>query len=141
MRVQWRGKGCYFNIIIQSILQIWADAVELQVNTRKMQKDYRLTALRVISAFRTVSDKAACVLAGMMPIYIVVDEACRLFESKQIECVSQEGHQGKAGNSDGTKRTRVVRHTGLYLVWTPGLNRKHGEVNNNTISYIPRELK
>ena len=40
---------------------------------------YRLSALRVVSAYRTVSDEAACVIAGMIQIDILARERQKLY--------------------------------------------------------------
>lgn len=64
---------------------IWAEALNVQTNRRKLAATYRLSALRAISGFRTISDEAACVLAGMMPIDILADENRRSYvRSKHI---------------------------------------------------------
>ena len=57
---------------------IWASALKVKTYGRKMASVYRLGALRVISAYRTVSDEAAGVISGMLPIDIIVNERSRL---------------------------------------------------------------
>ncbi|GBP82181.1 hypothetical protein EVAR_60291_1 [Eumeta japonica] len=54
--------------VVTSILtygiSIWADALEIQEAWRKAGPVYRLSALRVASAFRTISQEAVCVISG-----------------------------------------------------------------------------
>jgi RNA binding protein fox-1 len=121
--------------------QIWADAMQLQENARKMQSVYRLSALRVISAFRTVSYEAACVIAGMKPINIAADEAKRVFEGKKedmsrddrkrMEEASMRTWQERWDASDKGRWThRLIPNV---EVWT---NRKHGEVNYHLTQFL-----
>ncbi|XP_015119514.1 uncharacterized protein LOC107042829 [Diachasma alloeum] len=64
--------------VITSVLTygiaVWAEALQLQQNQRKVGPVYRLSALRVASAFRTVSNDAVCVITGMMPIEVLAEE-------------------------------------------------------------------
>ena len=59
--------------VITSILlygsPVWSRALDVISNKNKISAVYRMSALRVISAYRTVSDDAACVIAGAIPIY------------------------------------------------------------------------
>lgn len=58
---------------------VWAAAMEKTTCRKKIARAYRLSALRAISGFRTVSDDAACVLAGMMPVDILAKELSRIY--------------------------------------------------------------
>lgn len=53
---------------------IWASALAIKKERAKFAVGYRLSALRSISGFRTISDEAAYVIAGMKPIDILADE-------------------------------------------------------------------
>ena len=48
-----------------------------------MDAAYRRSALRVISTFRTVSTDAVVVIAGMMPLRLVVDIERRKHDSRR----------------------------------------------------------
>lgn len=122
--------------------QIWADALELQENRRKMQSVHRLTAMRVASAFRTVSSDAICVIAGMTPIDIAADEAKRLFIAKRSETFTQEEKQGERNKSMQTWQSRwdasqKGRWTHRLIPniekWT---TRKHGELNYHLTQFL-----
>ena len=58
---------------------VWATALKMKTYGPKMASVCRLGALRVISAYRIVSDKAAGVISGMLPIDIIVNERSRLW--------------------------------------------------------------
>ncbi|XP_015126375.1 uncharacterized protein LOC107047957 [Diachasma alloeum] len=70
--------------VIVSVLMygivIWADALSSQESRRRMSPVYRLSLLRVACAFRTVSDDAVCVIAGMIPIEILAEERRSLYQ-------------------------------------------------------------
>ena len=51
---------------------IWTGAMDKRSYRTGMDAAYRRSALRIISAFRTVSTVAAVVIAGMMPLRLVV---------------------------------------------------------------------
>ncbi|XP_046681618.1 uncharacterized protein LOC124368376 [Homalodisca vitripennis] len=64
-------------------ISIWADALEVQETRRKVASIYRLSALRVSSAFRTVSEEAACVIAGMLPVRVLAEERRALYQRRK----------------------------------------------------------
>lgn len=66
---------------------IWADSLENKANSNQISRVYRISALRVCCAFRTVSDDAAFVIAGMIPIDILVRE-CNYTPANVIDHVS-----------------------------------------------------
>jgi hypothetical protein len=72
--------------VVTSILRYrcvaWAGALERKRNSVKMNKVHRLVALRVASAYRTVSYDAVCVIAGMLPIRLVILEDCRCYNGR-----------------------------------------------------------
>src|ERR1700709_1053619 len=132
-------------VITSSLLygaQIWADALHLQENKKKMQSVQRLTAIRVSSAFRTVSSDAANVIAGMMPVDIAAGEAKRLFTAKQIEATTKEDKRRERTVSmqawqESWDSSRNGRWTHRLIPnierWT---NRKHGELNYHLTQFL-----
>ena len=60
--------------VVSSIIlyasQIWADVLLVKSRRSELNSVCRRSALRIISGYRTVSDEAAFVLAGMTPIDI-----------------------------------------------------------------------
>ncbi|CAD7086205.1 unnamed protein product [Hermetia illucens] len=70
--------------VVSSVLlyaaPVWAPVLENKSNCGKLGMAYRLSALRVCSAYRTTSGEAAYVLAGTIPIDILADEGRRLYD-------------------------------------------------------------
>jgi len=119
---------------------IWAQALQVPSYRRSVNSVYRNCALRVISAFRTLSDEAACVIAGMCPINLLAAERQKLYKN---------GHGGTPGRPMvQASNTRVYREdilTDWQQRWTlsekgywtrrlipeiaPWINRQHGEVD------------
>lgn len=56
-------------------ISTWADALELQESWRKAGPVYRLSAVRVASAFRTISEEAVCVISGTLPLRVLAEES------------------------------------------------------------------
>ncbi|XP_065081181.1 uncharacterized protein LOC135703783 [Ochlerotatus camptorhynchus] len=52
----------------------WDAALKTKKNQRKLNSTFRLMAMRVVSAYRTISTEAVCVIAGMIPIVITLAE-------------------------------------------------------------------
>ncbi|XP_015123784.1 uncharacterized protein LOC107045892 [Diachasma alloeum] len=73
--------------VVTSVLthgtSIWADTLKLQENSV-----YRLSALRVTSAYRTVSEDAVCVIAGMLPIELLAEERRSFYQRRESEKLS-----------------------------------------------------
>ncbi|XP_015121322.1 uncharacterized protein LOC107044089 [Diachasma alloeum] len=55
-------------------IAIWDDPLQTQESRRMVAPVYRLSALRVAKAYRTVSEDAVCVIAGMLPIEVLAEE-------------------------------------------------------------------
>ena len=53
---------------------VWSKVLSTSSHRGKLESTYRLMCLRVACAYRTVSYEAVRVLAGMMPISIIVKE-------------------------------------------------------------------
>ncbi|XP_062540755.1 uncharacterized protein LOC134208825 [Armigeres subalbatus] len=53
---------------------ILVSALSANCNARKLESTHKLMSLRAISAYRTISREVALVLAGLMPIKLVVKE-------------------------------------------------------------------
>ncbi|XP_058816687.1 uncharacterized protein LOC131679962 [Topomyia yanbarensis] len=77
---------------------IWIATLETQRNRVKLSSTFRLMAKRVASAYRTNSSEAVCVIAGMIPIGIILTED---MEDKR----------------KGTRGIRKTRRTGSMAKW------------------------
>lgn len=106
---------------------MWADALKARTYRRKMASV--LSALRVASAFRTVSDDAVCVVAGMPPVDILAMEQ-RLFGRS-----SRENRRTERAQTIAEWQTRWNQsqkgHWTFRLIpsFKKWVNRRHGEVN------------
>lgn len=70
--------------IITYAAPIWAEATRLKTYGEKISSVYRLAALRVCCAYRTVSDDAALVIAAMIPIDILAREVKNVSDSQRL---------------------------------------------------------
>lgn len=113
---------------------IWAESSRLKTYASKINSVYRLTALRVCCAYRTVSDEAAFVIAAMVPVDILAREAKYVYELRGIP-----GNESAIRN---VRRDSIVEWQSRWSAsrkgrWTYTLipnievwwNRKHGYVN------------
>ncbi|XP_015125240.1 uncharacterized protein LOC107047029 [Diachasma alloeum] len=66
-------------------ISIWADALQLQDSRRKITLVYRLSALRVASAYSTVSEDAVCVISGMLPTEVLAEERWSLKQRSRAQ--------------------------------------------------------
>lgn len=107
---------------------VWHNASQCSSYFRGVKSTYRLCALRVCSAFKTVSDEAALVVAGMYPIDILAEEAAKLFdndtERSAARDASRQAWQQRWDNSHNGRWTyRCIPDL------KPWLDREHGEVD------------
>ena len=117
-------------------IPIWADALKIQQSRRKIAPVYRLSALRVASAYRTVSEDAVCVIAGLLPIGVLADERTALYRRKGETTLSPEELR-REERRNSIRRWQLLWDTTTKGRWTHRLipqvdvwlNRKHGEVN------------
>lgn len=110
--------------------EIWADALDKQQYRRKLAAVQKKGALRIASSYRTVSEAATLVIAGVVPIDLRAKERKNIWKWKQM---------GK--RADREERARTLRvwqerwETERRGRWTARLigdvsnwiNREHGE--------------
>lgn len=133
--------------VVSSVLlygaAVWAKSLEVKDNRRKLEKSYRLSALRVCSAFKTTSADAAYVVSGMIPIDFLAEEMRRIYEAKNRNYVI--GHDIHREERDLCVRSWQDRwHASENGRWTyrlipnirPWLDRKHGEVNYQLTQFL-----
>ena len=66
---------------------VWANALQNHPIQRKLFSAQRLVALRIVSAFRTVSTSDVLVLASVSPIVLLVEERRETFQlRKELTC-------------------------------------------------------
>lgn len=125
------------NSILMYAAPIWATATSHETYMKGVMSAHRLTSLRVCCAFRTVSNDAACVISGRMPIGIAAKQA------EALRNTNNEQHT----NSSRQLSSEIIIHsiqewqdmwdTSTKGRWTYELipnirlwiERRHGEVN------------
>lgn len=121
--------------VVSSILRygdpIWGVALNAQYNLQKVTSVYRLICLRVASAYRTVSAEAACVIAGMAPIGLLVQEDTRCYENRGTRGIRKAARSTTMDEwqrcwDDTTKGRWTHRLIPNLARW---VQRGHGEVN------------
>lgn len=112
---------------------IWAEAMDKKTYRIGVDGAYRRSALRVISAFRTVSTDAALVIAGMMPLRMLVEiERRKRLISRRTGLVHPDQVNDDVMNrwqhewTSSTKGRWTYRLIPNIEEWT---GRKHGQVN------------
>lgn len=132
------GKRKLLMSVTNSILlygaEIWADSLKIGKYRKQMAAVQRCGALRITSAYRTVSEPAALVLAGVIPIDLLAQERKLVYHTK--------------ANLGKTEARTAAREQAFQLWqerwqlesrgrWTAKLignlkewvNRRHGELN------------
>uniref|UniRef100_A0A2M4AST8 Putative r1-7 dk n=1 Tax=Anopheles triannulatus TaxID=58253 RepID=A0A2M4AST8_9DIPT len=121
--------------VVSSVLRYacpaWAEALAVQKNVDLLNRVHRLTAIQVAGAFRTVSLAAVSVIAGMVPVRILVEE--------DRECYAGRGTAGIRAEAKRRSLERWQREweNDVNGRWTfrlipiieRWLSRDHGEVN------------
>jgi hypothetical protein len=67
-------------LIFTNLLPVWEEAVSKASNLVKLQRVQRLINIKMAKAYRTVSFEASCLLAGVPPTGIVIEERARLYK-------------------------------------------------------------
>ncbi|GBP96286.1 Retrovirus-related Pol polyprotein from type-1 retrotransposable element R1 2 [Eumeta japonica] len=108
----------------------------IQETWRKAGPVYRLSALRVTSAFRIISEEAVCVISGILPLRVLTEERQTLHRRKRSSTLSAEELREEERQSS-TSRWQLQWDVAKKGRWTHclirqidvWLNRNHGEVN------------
>ncbi|XP_062541349.1 uncharacterized protein LOC134209381 [Armigeres subalbatus] len=113
---------------------VLAAAVITRGNLIRLNSAYRLMAMSIASAYRTISIDAVCAIVGMTPINIVLEEDCECYN-----CYRLRGTVGArmVARADSMRKWQLAWNSSSKGRWTyrliPNLSlwvdRKHGEVN------------
>ena len=119
---------------------VWADSLRIEYRRKAMERVQRRAALRCVSAYRTVSTDALCVLARTPPVRLLAEERAEVFEKKkkkpnmsdrEVERVKQAARRAllvkwkdylSSSATGGWTRTLIRDLDG----W---MNRGHGQMN------------
>ncbi|KAI8122634.1 Retrovirus-related Pol polyprotein from type-1 retrotransposable element R1 [Lucilia cuprina] len=114
--------------VVKSIMQF-------KTYSNKLNSVYRLTALRVCSAYRTVSDEAAFVIAGLIPVDLLAAE----IGSIHMDNITKIGARSKTLESWQRRWSATTKGRWTYtLIPNPNkwLGRKHGHVEYHTTQFF-----
>jgi len=114
--------------IILYAAPVWHSAVSTPSYCRGICSVYRLSAIRVICAFRTISDEAALVIAGMIPITeLALESGTTHGAAEQRVSARQRSISRWQARWDNSPKGRwTYRLIPDLATW---IGRKHGEVN------------
>ncbi|XP_058456426.1 uncharacterized protein LOC131433838 [Malaya genurostris] len=94
---------------------VWASALRVERNAKLLESTHRLMCLCVISACRTISGDAACLLK-MMPIGLLIKEDAEFYVTRvtgtPVGLSTQPAYASGKGN--GTAQPRAGGHIGLF---------------------------
>ena len=123
---------------------VWEEALACESNRRRVNMTYRLVALRVCSAFRTISGEAACVIAGMIPIDILASETRCLYETRKMNPLEKDAECRKAARRESLEKWQKRWDDSQRGRWTHTLiprieewiQRRHGEINYHLTQFL-----
>lgn len=92
---------------------IWAKALEVKKEKQKLLSVQRRSALRVVSAYRTVAEQAVFVIAGIPPIDLVVKERAYIYDQKT---------RGRTDKADIKNEAKEI----LYQLWQRRWDEAYG---------------
>lgn len=107
------GKRRLLNSVVHAKVlygaEIWAKAVDKVAAKRRLAAVQRRSALRVISAYRTVSEEAALVLASTPPIDLLIKEKQEVYEDLREYRNRHEREQEKANVRNRARQRLMAR--------------------------------
>ena len=118
---------------------VWANALQNHAIQRKLFSAQRLVALKIVSAYRTVSTSAVLILASAPTIHLLAEEKQETFQlRKELTCTDlQEIAREKEARMEGAGSLRNGRWDGMVsrpedgpTAWfrssPPGWTESHG---------------
>jgi len=63
---------------------IWVEAIRKKKNLTKYKRIHRLINIKIAKAYRSISYDASCVIAGVRPIQITIEEKVQTYMAKQF---------------------------------------------------------
>jgi len=109
--------------------QVWIDSLQQKSNASKLSRIQRMTNIKIAKAYRTTSHEALCVLTGIIPFIIELENTAKLYHitqgknqdalyvapmnyrrwphpAKAIELKSEDMHYKLEIYTDGSKQQR-----------------------------------
>lgn len=131
--------------VAQSIMlygaEIWAESLLKECYRKHMSTVQRRGALRISCSYRTVSESAALVVAGVIPIELLAQEKRRISMIEQDERTPEVLTQLRDDTlkrwQDSWEGSRTGRWTARLIPHIkPWINRTHGEVSYHLTQFL-----
>ena len=84
--------------------KIWAETLEVKKRVNSLISVQRTAALRIASAYRTVFAPGVLVIAGTIPVDMLVAELTEIYKAKSVGR-HKPGHFRENTNDNGTMKT------------------------------------
>lgn len=92
--------------------EVWADTLKSECRRKILAKAQRTAALRVASAYRTVSEAAVLIISGTIPIDLLARERKELWDLKKSETNDTDDH-----TRDRTNTRRQQARARTLQIW------------------------
>lgn len=122
---------------------IWADSLKFECRKQWLRRCHRPLVNRVISAFRSTSHDAACVIAGMMPLHILIDEDHRVRQrsitsgvSSKLARIAERPHSIEVWQREWSNTTSGSWTKRLIPDIKPWISRKHGNIEFHMCQFL-----
>lgn len=114
--------------------EVWADAMDKEKYRRRLARVQRVCALRVASAYRTVSEPAVLVIAGVIPVALLAKERKAVYHRKAEVGKAMASRDERARTLEiwqaAWERESRGRWTASLITHVkPWFERKHGEID------------
>ena len=126
-------KTIYTGAILPLILYgapVWEDVMERSCYKTKLVRIQILINIRIAKAYRTVSNEALCIITGLIPINIKIEEAAKLHEMTKGEGTSWDRAMDIKNWVHPSKHIKIIErqenNTHSLQVYTDGSKNKGG---------------
>ena len=122
------------HLILLYDAEVWAEALDVEFHRKKPGAVQRRCALRIACSYRTVSEEAVLVIAGVMPIRLMVKQRKLVYDNKDSIGKVNAAKEGKdtvldAWQHDWDRAEKGRRTRRLIRQIRPWTERLHGDVN------------
>ena len=70
--------------LLSYAVTVWISALNKVFNVNKLKRVQRLVCIRIAKAYRTVSYESVCVLTGLTPIHLKLQEIATIHQVKKL---------------------------------------------------------
>jgi hypothetical protein len=141
-RINWELKHealrtIYNGAILPQLLfaaPVWIESIKKECNKDKYVRVQRLISLRIAKAYRTISHEALCILTGLTPINIKVEEVVTLYNTTtgrknqeyQIDRAENPRNWIHPANTVSVNDTEDDGEDHLWRIYTDGSRSEQG---------------